>query len=104
MYSKAVHHIPTTTTVDHKNKYDSVGLIYNYYVVGVTAVPYPGFRVIINIIFKDDKLYCVTNRRHTASQMHGLHKTIPLNFGKEKEMGVLQTSISCVSSYGQGGL
>ena len=96
--------IPATTTVDHKNKCDSVGFIDNYYVVGVTTVPYPGFRVIINIVFADDNSYHVTNWQHTTLHMHGNHKNILVRFGKEKEMGILQTFILCVLIFGQGGL
>ena len=45
---------------EHKNKWESVGLIYSYYVVGVTAIPYPGFGVSINIVSKEDIAYRVT--------------------------------------------
>ena len=31
-----------------------------YYVVGVTAIPYPGFGVLIIIVSKEDIAYCVT--------------------------------------------
>ena len=31
----------------------------SYYVIGVTAIPYPGFGVLINIV-SEDIAYCVT--------------------------------------------
>ena len=31
----------TAPTVEHKNKWESAGLMDGYYVVGVTAIPYP---------------------------------------------------------------
>lgn len=33
--------IMLASRVVHKNKWDSVGFLYNYYGVGVTAIPYP---------------------------------------------------------------
>jgi hypothetical protein len=47
-------------TIDHKNKWESVGLMDGYYVVGITAIPYPEFGVLINIVSKEDMTYRVT--------------------------------------------
>ena len=44
---------PTPLIMDHKNKWESAELLDNYYVVGVIAIPCPGFGVIINIVFKE---------------------------------------------------
>ena len=44
---------PTPLIMDHKNKWESAELLNNYYVVGVIAIPCPGFGVIINIVFKE---------------------------------------------------
>ena len=51
---------PFWAHTDHKNKWKSAGLMDGCYVVGVTATPYPGFRVIINMVFKEDITYHVT--------------------------------------------
>ena len=45
--------------VDHKNKWKSEGLMDNYYVVGVAAIPYLRFGVLIDIIPKEDIAYHV---------------------------------------------
>ena len=44
----------------NKNKWESVGLMNDYYVVGVTAISYPRCEVLINIVSKEDIAYCVT--------------------------------------------
>ena len=51
---------------DHKNKWESIGLMDGYYVVGVTTIPYPGFGLLFNIISEDDIKYRVTiaNKPH----------------------------------------
>ena len=51
----------------HKNKWESVGLMDGYYVVGVNGIPYPRFGVIINIISNEDIAKCFTiNDIHAA--------------------------------------
>ena len=47
-------------TIDHKNKWESAGLMDGYYVVGITAIPYLGFGVLINIVSKEAITYRVT--------------------------------------------
>ena len=42
-FGKAMCLNPTTALADHKNKWESTGLIEGYYVVGDTAIPYMGF-------------------------------------------------------------
>jgi hypothetical protein len=59
-FGKSVHCNLGAPTVDHKNKWESVGLMDNYYVVGITTIPYPGFGVLFNIVFKKDITYHVT--------------------------------------------
>ena len=56
-FGKTVRRDPTTPTTNHKNKWESVGLIDSYYVVGVTVIPYPSYGVIINIVSKEDITY-----------------------------------------------
>lgn len=55
-----MHHNPTTPVADHKNKWENVGHMDAYYVVGVTSIPYPGFEAIINIFSKEVITYRVT--------------------------------------------
>ena len=50
----------TTLMVDHKNKWESVGLMDNYNVVGIFVTPYPRLGVLINIVSKEDIAYYVT--------------------------------------------
>ena len=59
-FGKTVRCNPTTPTTDHKNKWESVGLMDDYYVVGVTAIPYHGYGVIVNIVVKEDITYRIT--------------------------------------------
>jgi hypothetical protein len=59
-FGKSVRCNLVPPTVDHKNKWESAGLTDGYYVVGITAIPYPGFGVLINIVFKEDITYRVT--------------------------------------------
>ena len=87
-FGKTVRRNPTSPMADHKNKWESVGLINDYCVVGVSAIPYPGYGVIINIIDKDD----ITSR---ISRVHTSQNVLS-NIGKYREMGVLQTSLLCV--------
>jgi hypothetical protein len=79
----------------------------DYYVFGVrpqvtlvgevAAIPYPGFGVLINIVFKEDIAYCVTiGEFYTAMHMPWVYKNVHSIFGKKREMGVLQTSLLCV--------
>ena len=44
---------------NHKSKWKSDELMDTYYVVGVTAISYLGFGVIINIVSKKDNSYYV---------------------------------------------
>lgn len=46
--------------VDRKNKPESIGFMYKYYVVEVIVVPYQRFKVINNIVFKEAYSYYVT--------------------------------------------
>ena len=48
-----MHRTLTTPTADYKIKWESTKLMDCYYVVGVTAIPYPTFGVLINISKKD---------------------------------------------------
>jgi hypothetical protein len=59
-FGKFVRRNLSTPTIDHKNKLKSVVLMDGYYVFGITAIPYPGFGVLINIVSKDDITYRVT--------------------------------------------
>ena len=56
----ALHPRGETTWENHKNKWESVGLMNMYNVVGVTPITYLEFGVLINIISKEDITYCVT--------------------------------------------
>jgi hypothetical protein len=60
MFGKTMRRNPTAPLADHKNKWESAGLMEGYYVVGITAISYPGFGVIINIVSKHDITYHVT--------------------------------------------
>ena len=59
-FRKTIHRNPTTPTANHKNKWESAGLMDGYYMVGVTTIPYPGYGVIIKIISKEDIIYRMT--------------------------------------------
>ena len=60
MFGKTVRRNPTTLTTYHKNKWESVGCMDGNYVVSVTAIPYPGYGVIIDIVSKEDITYRIT--------------------------------------------
>jgi hypothetical protein len=59
-FGKSVRRNLAPPTVDHKNKWESVGLMDGFYVVGITVIPYPGFEMLINIVSKENIIYCVT--------------------------------------------
>ena len=59
-FGEAVRRNPTAPLVDHKNKWEIAGLREGYFVVEITAIPYPGYRVIINIVSKEDITYHIT--------------------------------------------
>jgi hypothetical protein len=59
-FGKSVHRNLVRPTVDHKNKWETAGLMDIYYVVGKIAIPYPWFGVLINIVSKEDITYRVT--------------------------------------------
>lgn len=58
-FGKFVHCSPTPLTANYKNNSENARLMDNYNVIGVTATPNPCFRVIINIVSKEDITYCV---------------------------------------------
>ena len=59
-FGKLVHRNLTASTADYKNKWESVGFMDGYYMVGVTAIPYPCYGVIINIFSQKDITYHIT--------------------------------------------
>ena len=79
---------PIAPLVDKKNKRESVELMEDYYVVGVTAIPYLGFGVIINIVFKHDIIYHVT--------IDDDHKNILSCTGKKKNGCIVKIFIMCL--------
>ena len=93
-FLKTVQRNPTTFMVNHKNKWESAGLMNGYYVGGI-AIPYPRFGVIINIVSKEDISYriIIGDIPHcTCLDFTKYH----LKFWKEREMGAMQTSLLCV--------
>jgi hypothetical protein len=62
-------------------------------VVGVIAVPYLGFGVPINIVFKENITYPVTIGDIPYCTCPKLNKNIISISRKEREMRVLQTSL-----------
>lgn len=60
--------------VDYKKKWRNVGLINNHYVVGITAILYSKFKVIINIFLKGDDIPHCTYLDFTKMSTHGLGK------------------------------
>ena len=59
-FGKTVRRNLGALMANHKNKWESVGLMDGYYVVGIIAIPYPRFGVLLNIVSNDDIKYCVT--------------------------------------------
>lgn len=80
--------------VNHTIKWESAGLIDRYYVVGVTIIPYIGFRVTINIVSKEGVTYHVTLGNIPQCICPDFTKTFSYVLGRE--MGVLQTPLQCV--------
>jgi hypothetical protein len=88
-FGKTMRCNPTTPLADYKNKWESAGLMEDYYVVGVTAIPYPGFGVIINIVSKHDITYHITIGDILHCTCPDFTKMSSHAFGKERKMGVL---------------
>jgi hypothetical protein len=59
-FGKSMRRNLAPPTVDHKNKWESAGLMNRYYVVGITPILYLEFGVLINIVSKEDITYRVT--------------------------------------------
>jgi hypothetical protein len=59
-FGKSVRNNLSAPTVDYKNKWEIAKLMDAYYVVEITAIPYPRFGVLINIVSKNDITYRVT--------------------------------------------
>ena len=60
LFSKIVHHNLATPTTNYKNKWEGDKPMDGYDVVGVVAILYQRFGVIINIVCKEDNCYYVT--------------------------------------------
>ena len=58
-FGKTMHRNLVAPMVEHKNKWESVGLVDGHYVVGINAI-HPGFGVSINIVSKEDFAYHFT--------------------------------------------
>ena len=54
-----MHRNLASLTIDYQNKWESAELMDDYYVVGIIAIPYPRFKVLINIVSKKDIMYRV---------------------------------------------
>jgi hypothetical protein len=55
-----------TLTTYHKNKWESAELMDIYHVVGVTAVLYPTFGTLINVVLKKVITYLCHSWRYTV--------------------------------------
>ena len=66
----------TTVMADYKNKWENIGLMDDYYVVGITAISYPTFGVIINIASKNWHLFLCHGWWHPTLHMPGLHENV----------------------------
>ena len=91
MFGKIIRYNLVAPIADHK-KNESARLMES--VIGVTHTPYPSFGVIINIISKEDITYMLqlaTSRIAHALTSQKCHPRL----WKEREMGVLQTSLLC---------
>ena len=76
---------------NHTIKWESARLIDGYYVVGVTAIPYPRFGFIINIVSKGEITYHVT--LGNIPQCICPDSTKTSSYAIRREMGVLQTPL-----------
>lgn len=90
--------IHTTPTANHTNKWESARLMHIYYVVEFTALQYPRFEVILNIISKVD----TSHRVIIGYFLLGLHQNVLHDFGGKRKMGVPQTPLLCVHIFMQG--
>ena len=75
----------TAPIVDHKNKWKSAGLMNEYYVVGISAIPYPRFGVLINIVSKEDNTYRVTIGDMPHCTCHDFIKISSQSLGKKRK-------------------
>jgi hypothetical protein len=89
-FGKSVRRNLAPPTVDHKNKWESAGLMDIYYVVGITAIPYQGFGVLINIVSKEDITYRVTIGDMPHCTCFELKKMSSQSLGYKEKCSVLQ--------------
>ena len=77
-----------------------------YYVVGVIAIPYLGFGVIINIASNKDITYVHTSSQSAISRIACVQTSqkCPLKHWERNENGCTATSLLCVLIFVQGGL
>ena len=94
---------PTTPTANHKNKWEGAGLMDGDYVVGVTAISYPGCSDNQNCLQRGYHILH-HNWRHPALHVSKLHKNVLSSIGEKMEISVLQTSSICIQIFVQGKL
>ena len=104
MFGKIIRHNLVASRVVHIIKWESVGFLDNYYEVGVTAIPYPRFKVIINIISKEDIVYCVTIGDIHHCTCHDFTKMPSQALGKERKWVYYKHLYYVCWFYVQGGL
>lgn len=83
---------------------ENTNVIDNYFVVGEITIPYSGFAMLINVVSKEDFVYCVTIRDIPHYACLELHKNVISSFAEKKEMDVLKTYVLCISIFVQDGL
>ena len=87
-FFEAMHHNLATLTVDHKNKRESIGLMDNYYVVGVIGIPYSGCGVIINIVY--ERITSTVSQLVTSCIAHAwISRNCPLKPWERKANGCI---------------
>ena len=77
-------------------KWERIGFMEGYYVVGIETIFYLGYRVAVNINSKETKLFWVKHWQYSTRHISRLPQNVLHGFRKEKETGVPQTTILCV--------
>jgi hypothetical protein len=72
----------------HRNKWESALHMDEYYVVGVTLIPYPGYGCFITIVSKKKNIPCL-HCRYSTMHLPKLCKNVVFGSGKEGTVGFM---------------
>lgn len=92
-FLKVVHHNMTTLLLERINIWNNVLHMNGYYVEGVIAISYNGFRCIIIVVSNENKTYIVSIAYNPHRTCHNFAKMSSMAMGKRGKVGFIQTFV-----------